>query len=303
MCGDCSEVYAFAFLEAQKRGLKIGDCLADPEDLGFLLSVCVQEAGDFIGFAKSVAAVEDLRGRELLRACNAVVLHCLAIDLLLTEGFDSPSSQWLQQQLCWERIFSGDVIRRGVAALKAAGLGRLRLLYAAEAYSNRKKATTLIDLRRFGRECYRLLNWYIGGCNGDMRDSALFARLFPALYYALEACREDSVLLAEIVVRRVVDPPGPLALDLWLQRRAALRLYDLCGIDPFVRNLDRIRGRLLYYLDLKRSLSEADREALLMVSQRSAEVLDEEEMDLSRWLSGEASVYVETARSIFPCRR
>lgn len=40
-------------------------------------------------------------------------------------------------------------------------------------------------------------------------------------------------------------------------------LYDLEGLTPFLQNLDKIRGSLIYFIDLKQNLSPAQKVFLL----------------------------------------
>jgi hypothetical protein len=82
-------------------------------------------------------------------------------------------------------------------------------------------------------------------------DHALLERLFPALWAALICARQDGAARSVVRMIALTKPPGTPAsdaLDLWLQRRAALAVFDSEGIAPFVAAGQNLRPEVLRYL-------------------------------------------------------
>ena len=89
--------------------------------------------------------------------------------------------------------------------------------------------------------------------------------------------------------------PGFDALELWIERQAALALYDRFGIKPFAENLYWLRPELFQYLALTRTIDAQERKQLLDVFLQFGTRGDGNFFSLRDWLvDGEILQNVDT---------
>lgn len=60
--------------------------------------------------------------------------------------------------------------------------------------------------------------------------------------------------------------------DLWLQRIAALKLYDLMGFDSFIKHFPDFRITLFYYIGLKRGYTKEQKKMILEAARHFPEI-------------------------------
>ena len=71
------------------------------------------------------------------------------------------------------------------------------------------------------------------------------------------------IALRPIALTQPAGIPNFEALDLWLQRRAALAVYDLEGIAPFVGAVGGVRPEIFQYLKLKGRITASERDVFI----------------------------------------
>ena len=117
-------------------------------------------------------------------------------------------------------------------------------------------------------------------------EKGAFQIIFRALWFSLNLLGRSPAsrnILQEIVTTWPAGVPFFDAHDLWLQRRAALLLYDNAGLKPFLEK--GCRASLLYYLDLKRGLSTQQYQMIKSaVTRLSGRAFHDDQFDWRSWL-------------------
>ena len=116
-----------------------------------------------------------------------------------------------------------------------------------------------------------------------------FYLLLRSIYFSLlllgrdNSCTEMLPHLVELYPHGV---PWFLGDDLWLQRVAALALYDLIGFDAFLEYLEEFRATVFYYVDQKRAFTPEQKSQLLDVVRKNPEFdRGDDYMSIEEWLS------------------
>jgi hypothetical protein len=195
---------------------------------------------------------------------------------------------------------------------KRLGASRLVLLYEKETFTTSEGAKRLQVIAPLKEDALGLLRfyirWWLKGKGLEKNDlpqkleeegildpvedvksdeKTAFQTIFRALWFSLNFLGQFPAsrnILREIVTNNPAGIPCFDAHDLWLQRRAALLLYDNAGLAPFLEK--GCRSSLLYYLDLKRGLSTKElQEIRTAVAQPSEVAFHDDYFDLQGWLS------------------
>lgn len=94
---------------------------------------------------------------------------------------------------------------------------------------------------------------------------------FPAFWGALLwlGWHPDGMpYLWEVVTNDPIGVPDFYALELWMQRQAALQTYDRFGIAPFLKDIASVRADLFQFIGLLRPVSGEDKSSLLTALNR-----------------------------------
>lgn len=295
MCGYCTEVIAYNVAAAEKRGA------LPPIDLFAGATQHLQSTNDLYVTLQRLKAVARSKNVAAVSLVDDEVIICRAIEILLDKGFDSAEyRQLLKNALFRKAIFRSCSLKRRQQAERLAAAGAfgalIDLLYRTETFTTSSGAQRL----RQGpllQHCTKAIEWYVAWWldDGTERDTEIdpeensaFRSAFRALFYSvtfLGRHEEAKLLLLKIFTTIPARCPNFDALDLWLQRQAAVGLFDMCGIDPFLEQLHRIRASLIYHLDLKRGLTAAQKAALLdVVRTRPEAAATDDYFSLSEWL-------------------
>lgn len=249
----------------------------------------------------------------------AVLLY-RGLEILLVQGFASPAYQLLlKKPLYREAIsFTCSDEKRNAFELATEGLEieHLGMLYDAETYFWGERSKQLRTLAHVLPSCRNLLkhyiSWWLEGKDlkkDDMtaaieerdvtdpinvisdEDRSRFDLLCRALYFSIlmvGSCSAGKKILKAIVQRNPAGTPGMEGEDIWLQRVAAVKLYDLEGFTALSKYLTTIRATHYYYIDIVRSFTVEQKELLLgeIKLHPNAETTDNL-ISLSRWLGKE----------------
>jgi hypothetical protein len=93
-----------------------------------------------------------------------------------------------------------------------------------------------------------------------------FSLLLRSLYFSLLIIERNSAgskMLLKIAQKCPAGVPWFSGDDLWLQRIAALKLYDLIGFERFLKFLPVLRATHFYYIDLMRKFTHEEKERIL----------------------------------------
>lgn len=295
MCGYCTEVIAFDIAAAEKRGGLL------PIDFFAGATQYLQSTNDLHATLERIKAVARSKNVAAVTLVDDEAIICRAIAILLVEGFASVQyRQLLKKPLFRKALFRCCSPKRRQQAERLASAGAfgalIDLLYRTETFTTSSGAQRLRQ-ERLVEECTKAVEWYIAwwledgterNVKIDPEDYRAFRCVFRALFFSVTLLgrrNEAKLLLLRLVTTIPARCPNFDALDLWLQRQAALGLFDMCGIGPFLEQLHRIRASLIYHLDLKRGLMAAQKAALLdVVRSRPEAAATDDYFSLSEWL-------------------
>jgi len=92
-------------------------------------------------------------------------------------------------------------------------------------------------------------------------------------------------MLLAIAQKEVAGVPNFDGEDLWMQRLAALKLYDSEGFKAFSKHITTIRATNYYYIDLVRGFSWEQKQFLFDEVKRQPEAdRTDSLLHLSKWL-------------------
>lgn len=306
MCGYCTEAYVYDFWERQKNGksLRFGDGI----DVEFIF----QETDNPLHILERFMVAA--RRRKIVTWLPLDdVLICRAVDLLLDGGPGSLS----YQRFIKKKFFKQEVVKpcHGNTQVKTDcftgrfELNRLAHLYEVETWSSKGSIQKLLEIAAVKDETLTVLRnyirWWLKGENLKMDDinkdndgAAIFEIvsneayeefeiIFRAVWFSLNFIgrfQAGKNILKEIVRNCPIAVPLPDGKDLWIQRRAALMLFNHDGLAPFLEQGCRVS--LLYYLHLRRGLTleQMDLIALAAGSLPQGAFIDDE-VRLQDWLN------------------
>jgi hypothetical protein len=234
------------------------------------------------------------------------VLLYRGLEILLQQGYSSPVYQrLLKQQLYRESVAAlcnNEQRNSFVLATEGLNVEYLGVLYEPETFFWGERSKELRTLANVLPSCRNMLkhyiSWWLDGKNLNIEDEyrvadeedSRFSLLFRAFYFSVLMVGNYSAgkkMLGAITEKEPAGTPSIEGDDLWLQRIAALKLYDLEGFDAFVKHLTATRATNYYFLDVVRGYSLEQKQLLLDEVRRHPETdTTDNFISLSRWLSG-----------------
>jgi len=299
MCGYCTEETALYVLRKDVQGN------LQMKELGSNLGrhFYLRETQDFISALDRLKRSLAQKRLPFFSEVSHDVVLCRGLEILLEQGFASPAYQRLLKKPLYRDAIAALCSNENRQAFEAGTEGlniySLGILYDAETYfwgERSKQMRTLADILSSCRHLVKhYISWWLNGDGLQMdedcvvkEESFRFALLFRALYFSVLIIGKYSAgkkMLTAIAQRNPAGTPFFDGDDLWLQRVAALKLYDLEGIEVFGKNLKTIRNGLYFYVDLIRGFSIEQKQVLLDEIRRYKEA---DRMDsltqMSRWL-------------------
>ncbi len=263
MCGYCTEHLAF---KALRKNAECG--LAEIQGLGVALHL--QEISDAAG------ALEALPPQTATDPDVALVVLCRTLELLVADGYRSEKYQrLLQAEQFRAAIVSACSVRRATVGGKEGGpssdeFGWLteEHTYFAPDYFDRRSARSSDEA--IARIIGDYVAWWLRG--GSVRHQDLGQRFellrerFPAIWFSMLLASQLSdprAILLPLVRKGPDGVPDFDGLDLWIQRRAALAIYDRLGIAPsFLDGQSPVRAELFQYLALARTIGNEEKRAI-----------------------------------------
>lgn len=283
MCGYCVEYFA---LMAKRSGHSLSTESA--------LYLELQEVPNL------PQALLEITTNSLLKPHIALPIMCRAIEMLVTQGFESKQYQELLLQ---QPIFS-IAISTACEKIKEIDFDKDNVRFNPNSLAWLTEKNTYLMAGYFDKNntitnnqaCITFLNEYIdwwleGGTvshqnlSQQFEDTGILDPIedipatervllecrFPFFWYALmrsTSMPDQTELLWKIITRRPSGVPNFNALDLWLQRRAALIFYDKQGLAPFLQTMQEsagsIRIALLKFIVAARAILPKDKAALLV---------------------------------------
>jgi len=310
MCGFCTERTVFDLLEEEIKNSP------GPSDDGLKAEFYLQEAEDPAKALTHIAQDIAPNKNVPLQLVDSETLLCKALELLICGSFESPKYQSLLSLNRYRHALgdasSAERRRNFENFAKELGVSRLGLLYKQETFTTSEGAKRLQVIAPLKEDTLELLRFYIrwwlkgeGLEKNDLsqkleekgildpiedvksEEKSDFQTIFRALWFSMNFLGQfpaSRKIFKEIVTNNPAGIPFFDAHDLWLQRRAALLLYDNAGLAPFLEK--GCRSSLLYYLDLKRGFSTKELQEIKNASVRlSGTPFHDDYFDLQGWLS------------------
>jgi hypothetical protein len=302
MCGYCTEETALNILTEDIRGN------LQMKDLGNSLSryFYLRETQDFISSLdrlrrslayKMTAISSDVppflaqKKPSFFSEVPPEVVLYRGLEILLEQGFSSPAYQQLLKKQLYRDSIAATCSNEKRAAFELATEGlnieHLSMLYDAETYFWRERSLQLRTLSRVLPSCRNLLKdyvaWWLNGEGLQITDEgsipdqdiARFHLLLRAIYFSIlmvGSCSAGKKMLLAIVNKFPAATPLMQGDDLWLQRVAALKLYNMEGFELFIKHLTTISHSHYFYIDQIRLFSKKQKQLLLDEVNRHLEV-------------------------------
>lgn len=318
MCGYCVEQFVLQMLEKDVQGNLHMHDIKDSSGRYFYL----RETPTFLTAVdrvrrslaqKKMAADSEISGLAILHR---------GLEILLEQGYESLAYQLLlKKQIFRDAIaeFCTDETRmKFKTATAGLEIEYLSLLYDAETYFWCERSKQLRILANVLPSCRNLLkhyiSWWLDGKNLKKNDlnkimettgvfdpihdiseeeHSHFYSISTALYFSIlmvGSCAAGKKMLLAIAQKEVAGVPNFDGEDLWLQRLAALKLYDLEGFKAFSKHITSIRATNYYYIDLVRGFSWEQKQFLFDEVKRQPEAdRTDSFIHMSQWLGDELS--------------
>lgn len=277
MCGYCSDDKALDILVSDIRGeLKVND-LGNSLFRYFYLR-------ETPAFTSSLDKLRRDLARKQLPFFSEVphrVMLCRGLEILMEHGFDSPEYQTLLKKPLYRdaivSLCSQDMRKAFEEASDGLDVEALGLLYDAETYFWGDRSSQLRSLATILPACRNLLkhyiSWWLDG-NGLQKDEycastvddARLALLFRAIYFSIlvvGSCSAGKKMMQAIIEKEPATTPSADGDVVWIQRVAALKLYDLEGFETFRRRLPAFRHGHYFHVYQHRGFSDDQKQMLL----------------------------------------
>lgn len=262
MCGYCTESFALRVMQLDQ------EILALSRDKPMFATVAFQELLDL------PSGLLEISDTCINSPSVALSILCRAIELLVTKGFDSEGYQRL---IC---------IPAFTAAIRAAcanpsppdtsastdlrerfPVDDYRWLYAEETYFEAHQFQNQSNQLAPSQSDAVLLRYFSWWLEGDYvaGDTHQLRQIYPMVWFSLlwsaKTGEIDQTAWSIVMKAKNIEPDFD-ALDLWLQRRAVISVYQQDGIAPFILEIERLRPELIAYLILGVRLSQPERQLL-----------------------------------------
>ncbi len=291
MCGYCTETIQLINLEREKKGKPVRELWE-----ALIAGPYLQEAEDLLSALDKIRVAAYRKKVAPMQAMPSEALICRALDVLLTEGFDSPVYQKLLRSRIFQRAVDEACSSEKMTSLDLLPpefrLKHLSCLYQLDFYLDPALSRDLTTFKTFGvirHECLELLRAYIRGWvrKGVEMNHAAFTTAFRAIYASLALLgrfRSSKRLLWNIAEESPWSPDLE-GYSLWLQHQAILQLHRREGFENIISRTAHLRASLFWYLDLKTGLTISQKELLkqhLLTLPRGDRV--DNDFSLRKWL-------------------
>ncbi len=296
MCGWCFESIVKEVLEKERRDRILPEDCDEDWTAWFYL----REANNFPLALERLSQSMKRKKVVPLEYLSAEVVLLRMLEILLRHGFSSP----LYQRLIRQKLIRSLIVKACENGLKSAFIDSviepvgmpLAILYEAAAYLEEGKSKLLLKPASLLPACLDLLRHYRRGwLRDDMRadndfrgpkekngvldpieditdeQRERFECMLRALFFSVSMVgrfTSGTRMLHTLAKEPPAYVPGFYGNDLWLQRIAALQLYDLIGFDAFCCYFFDFRDTLFYYIFLKRGFTAKQKARLLEFSRR-----------------------------------
>ncbi len=313
MCGWCFERIALKILSVEQSGQLHSEC---NNMLGRWLYL--REAVDFPQALQRIEKFLISKKLVVAEELPATVVLLRSLEILVKDGFTSTSYQGLVQQDLVRNLIVNACKEDGssifIKSTEGLSVESLAALYDPATYLTEAGAQALMNVTLLIPACQEMLKhyhswWLLGdglaknnldermaetGIFDPIEDIAedqheRFDLLLRATYFSLLLVSRDladSDMFRQLVKQHPVGIPWFKGDDLWLQRVAALALYDMRGFDSFLEYLQEFRATLFYYIDQRREFTPDQKRQLLDATYKNPGFdRNDDYMSIKEWLS------------------
>lgn len=304
MCGYCSEKIVFEITDAEHRNTDFSFPLTD----SFYAHFYLQATNDPLHALEKIVESNIIQKVIPAEMIPPDTIVCRALEILFKQGFDSTVYQRLLNNHHYRHALASACSSKKKSELESVSsrfaINHLAILYDDHTYLTSEGAFDLRTLVPLKKESHDLLRFYIRWClqgeellddeSGyapeDLTSISIIHRTIWFSLLFLGRYQAATPILLKMVITNPARIPFFDGMDLWVQRQASLMLYDLQGLTPFADKLGNIRGSLIYFIDLKRGLPNAQKHQLLECVKRmpGSDVDDMLGFSLKEWLEQKA---------------
>ena len=280
----------------------------------------LRETPDFI------SALDRLRRAQIQEfsvEVPPIVILFRGLEVLLTKGFNSPEYQQLLKRPLYRNAIaascSAEKRKEFESATEGLKVDHLGLLYDAETYFWAKRSRVLLTITDLLPSCRNILKHFISWWLNDQElqvndflamrektapmeplnevpdgEQSRFDLLSRALYFSIltvGGSAADKKTLLPVAQRSIAGVHCFNGVDLWLQRVAALKLYELEGFESLSKKVATLRSTYYYYIDLIRGFSLEQKQLLLDEVRRHPDAnTTDYNICMSKWLCEDLGV-------------
>lgn len=317
MCGYCLEGLALEILEKERCGKLLAKDI--PPGGSFQSNWYLRESSNFPAAFERFKRICSRRRIAMLTEVPVDTVFLRGLQLFLEQGFKSKTyQQFLRQKPFRNFIIEAcreEMKDKFIQETKGLEIESLAILYDVRTFLDENHSHIMDSAIQIIPSCKKLLDhyyaWWLQG-EGlrkndlyqrmeetgifdpiediDSNEHDRFSLLLRALYFSLLIIGRypaGSNILLKIARKCPVGVPWFSGDDLWLQRIAALKLYDLIGFEKFLKNLPVLRATHFYYIDLMRKFTPEERRRILqkyILHPESAR--NDDFVKIEEWLEG-----------------
>jgi hypothetical protein len=147
----------------------------------------------------------------------------------------------------------------------------LRTLFKTNIFLVKDQWQEFLNHPHLVSDCVHLLRaytdwWLLGqGLSDDFKKrDEVFQKAYPYIFFAFTYLAHYQPQQS-VIAQLLKTPQSPTLfglVDLWLQRKVALEVYDTAGLAAFLPYLEAARPALIYYLIIKNKLNEREKVTL-----------------------------------------
>ena len=293
MCGWCTESLALEIVEQEIRGI-----YPEKERLhegSPFLDYYLREATDFVKAFDYLKLTITGEKSVPLEKWPLEIILLRALEIRAEQDFNAFAFQEVAKESLFRSLIykaCGEKLKNNFAqSTRGVDTTPLCFLYDADTFLHENRAFELKRTEQILPACHRLLKhyhaWWLKGAGLRKNDleqrmeetgiydpiedvaedqTERFNLLLRALYFSVLTIGKFEAgknVLWELAHSNPIGIPQFSGDDLWLQRIAALKLYDLLGFDSFIKHFPDFRITLFYYIGLKRGYTQEQKKLIL----------------------------------------
>ena len=274
MCEYCAEIHPINMAADLTEGKSID--FNDKTTFGFYLEECQDIQHAITQESESLQYLSNTMD-DLEQSENDIdnfwfeIIFCRTIQILVTKDFDSADYQILISNPLVDRIVRYEFKHLLPFENKYLPSTTLTFLFNDRVFTEKESWNNLISQPSLISDCENFLIAYIDLWSIDWHAEdrqefkvkiAVFQKNFSLVFFSAIVLAKHNCQ-NEVLFKLIKSEPVPFhPLELWLQRKIFLMIYDAVGLAPFLPYRDIVRSGLMYYLVVSKKITVAEKEML-----------------------------------------